>query len=652
MTEGISIKELAPFVSRKTIHKRIESGEWRTLGMVAGVMLLDLLSLPQWLQAKVNESRLVNAAALAPPAVAPNCAKNSADGPQMFLIPRTPIDRQIAELKVEFPPSQAVVAIKRYRIIEPLLNGDFRRRGHENKTAYVKATGRAETVPQSTIYLWLARFKENGLAALTNDRPGPEPGTGAMLDASDRAFLKAAWLGLPRADDIHELPLSKRACRAALIKYLTSKQKAWRAARAYEIPSQSTVDRYIQSIPEHEKAIARYGHKHFLDTCGRYISRDPSSLASNDVWVTDQRLVDVRLRDGGEKLGRIWTVNFLDVSSWKWLGCAFGPILSNDMVMRAAVMALGRYGIPGAVHEDRGKEFQCRAFNGGFATIRGEKLFEEAEGLWQRLDVSVIEAIGRNPKSKTIERWHEEVARFDKSFPGATGSNTNERPELTAELEAEHEAWKAGKAKGTRLLKIEHYIARFFDWCENEWNKSPHGGKYLRGMTPDEAYRCRMPDAGARTIPLEQLDLLTADRRRLKVARGGQINIQLYGQRIEYEAQELFSRQGEEVIVLVSRGTLSRVEVYDAREQHICTAPLKPLYDWIPEDREQLRQALRCNAAMHRAVRRGLDAQRRAIDIRTPMDAALATAEPATRAAARRIPTSSQLAEEVLAMEE
>jgi len=657
LEDGIAVRELKRWVSRKTIHKWIRSGKVRELGKRGKDRLIDYSSLPEDLRRKVKDAALLNAAAQAP-ALNPKVAAVAA-GQQMFLIPQTPIDRNIAELKLKFrgAPSQADVAIKRWRIIEPLLNGDYRRRGHETKTAYVKSTAKAEKVAQSNIYRWLKKYHEGGkdLAALANDRTGPDPGADAMLDLSDQAYLKACWLGLPRADDVHQLPLvSRRACRAALIKYLEAKQEAWGAGRAYEIPSQSTVSRFIASIPPHEIAFAREGSNAFLDQFGRYISRDPSALHSNDVWVTDQRLVDVRLRDGGEKLGRIWAVNFLDVCSWKWLGCAFGPILSSDMVMRAATMAIARYGVPGAVHEDRGKEFQCRAFNGAFARINGEKLFAEAEGVWQRLEVRVIAAIGRNPKSKIIERWHEEVARFDKGFPGATGSNTDERPELTAELEAEHEAWKQGKARGTRLLKIEHYIARYVDWCEHEWNKSPHGGRYLRGMSPNEAYQCRRPETGFRTIDPAQLDLLTADRRRLKVARGGQINITLYGQRIEYEAPELFARQGEDVTVLVSRGTLSRVDVYDAREEHICTAPLKPLYSWLPEDREQLRAAIRCNAAMHRAVKRGLEAQRALADVRTPMDAALATMEPANEARSKkqRMPTSGELAAEILAMAE
>ena len=72
------------------------------------------------------------------------------------------------------------------------------------------------------------------------------------------------------------------------------------------------------------------------DQCGMYISRNPDTLRANDLWVTDQKEVDVRLRDGGEHLGRIWMVNFLDVASDKVLGFAFGPVLSSDMVMMAA----------------------------------------------------------------------------------------------------------------------------------------------------------------------------------------------------------------------------------------------------------------------------------------------------------------------------
>jgi hypothetical protein len=79
---------------------------------------------------------------------------------------------------------------------------------------------------------------------------------------------------------------------------------------------------------------------------------------------------------------------------------------------------------------------------------------------------------------------------------------------------------------------------------------------------------------------------------------------------------------------------------------------LKPLYSWLPEDREQLRQAIRCNAAIHRAVKRGLEAQRRAIEIRTPMDAALATAEPVKKELPRprQKLTPSELAKQILAM--
>jgi hypothetical protein len=665
MTEqtSVTIKELEPFKSRKTIHQWLVDKKVRSPGKTkTGKRLIDFWSLPEDLQTRVQEARLVKAGTLVPtnPAPAPGAEAGSQTAAphegklathraestgqqQLSLLPQTPIDRSMAELKLRFAgaPSQADVAIKRYRIIEPLLNGDFRRRGYDTKSAYVAAIAAAEKCQQSTIYRWLEKYLAGGedIAALTNDRPGPDPGTGAKLDASDRAYLKACFLGLPRADGVQRPPLvSRRACRAALISYHQSKQQAWGITRAYEIPSQATVNRYVKSIPRHEVILAREGEKAFHDKCGRYISRDPETLKSNSVWVTDQRMVDVRLRDRGEKLGRVWTVNFLDVRSWKWLGCWYGKVLSSDVVMRAAVMALARYGIPSYVHADHGKEFQCKAFDGGQRKIKGKTLFAEAEGLWVKLEVEVIRAIGDNPQAKIIERWHEEVAKFDKGFLGATGSNTDERPELTAELEAEHEAWLAGKARGTRLTKLGDYMERFVEWCENIWNETPLQGKYHRGMSPNQVYNINIPVGGLRMIPADQLEQETAERRRMKVARGGQINITLYGRRIEYEAPELFSQQGEEVLVLVSRVYTSSVEVYDAREKHICTAKLKPQFAWVPDNRDDLRDTMRKDRKVHREARHGSKQQRVLTECSNPMDVALATAEPANPTAARSRP--------------
>ncbi len=59
----------------------------------------------------------------------------------------------------------------------------------------------------------------------------------------------------------------------------------------------------------------------------------------------------------------------------------------------------------------------------------------------------------------------------------------------------------------------------------------------------------------------EEIDYYTSDRRFVKVARGGQVNLTLYGQTLEYVAPELFSEQGKPVEVLRSRLNASQVTV-------------------------------------------------------------------------------------------
>jgi hypothetical protein len=383
----------------------------------------------------------------------------------------------------------------------------------------------------------------------------------------------------------------------------------------------------LKSIDLPTKILAREGEKPFDDKCAMYISRDPSTLRANDLWVTDQRQVDVRLRDGGEPLGRIWMVSFLDVATDKVLGYAFGPILSSDMVMRAATIPLALCGVPRAIHMDLGKEFICKAFNGTTRKFSGEALYREVQGLWTSLRVKIVKAIGRNPKSKTIERWQREVTeKFDKRFPGYCGSNTDERPEKLMAEERQHLEWlnaQPGVAvPRTPLVTMGQYIHAFMTWAENDWNAGARGrGKMRLGMTPNEAMNAKRPTEGFRFITLDELDRHTAEHRFVKVARGGQVNLTFFGQMAEYVAPELFPNQDKDVEVIVSRRTLRQVTViYPVPGgTKSCVATLKPQLAWLPENRDELRAAMRCKAAVSRVIRQGVKASKVALQAANPV---------------------------------
>lgn len=411
-----------------------------------------------------------------------------------------------------------------------------------------------------------------------------------------------------------------------LCEEIESRRSSWRLGHTYGTPSLRQCRIALKNIPVPQEVLARLGDKAYNDRCAPYISRDPDSIRSNDVWVTDQKQIDVRLRGAGEQLGRIWMVSFFDARSWRVMGYWFGPILSSDMVIGAAAVAIGRHGVPKSILMDLGKEFQCTAFNGGFRKIKGETLLREAQGLCQRLGIEVINAIGRNPQTKPIERWHDIVSEFDKRIPGWCGRNTDERPEVLADFERQHEEWKTTGKGRSPLFTIQQYLYEFVNWIENEWNAKHRGrGKYLRGMTPNECWNTHLPAGGVRRIAEDELELAVADHRVLKVARGGQVNITVHGQTLEYQSPELFLRQGQELEVILSRRSLRSITVLDkaSNGRFLCEATAKPLFHWgqrQPEDREELRQAIRIRNAAKKAISLG-NAARRVLEVTaTPVE--------------------------------
>jgi hypothetical protein len=354
--------------------------------------------------------------------------------------------------------------------------------------------------------------------------------------------------------------------------------------------------------------LAREGEEAYRNKCSPCIRRRPPEH-SGDFSVTDQKVFDILCRDPGWRLGRIWMVNFLDVASWRRLGGAYGPAVSGDMVMESAAFMLSEACVPGHVHMDLGKEFIGKRFNGGEFRISGERLYAEAVGLWHRLGVEPVKAIGGNPQTKIIERWHSCISEFERSFSTYTGRNPQERPPRLALLEKQAWEFKQGKAPAPPIPTIEQIIAGFEWWCTNRWNSGHRSkGRYLQGMTPDEAWNAKRPADGFRTLSESELEFYTADRRFLKIGRGGEVALTIYGQTLEYIAPELFLHQGKDAEVLVSRRTLGRVTViYPVTGgTESCIAHLKSEVPWGSESRSEVKLRLRCINSVKGLLKRSL----------------------------------------------
>jgi hypothetical protein len=438
--------------------------------------------------------------------------------------------------------------------------------------------------------------------------PKPRPGRSGHTYFADPSEEVAWQFPALRGFYLNQAQLSIKAAHRMLLDLIEKKQRAWGLGRLYPRPTLAQCRTALAKIPLPERTLGREGEEAYRNRCSPYIKRRPPEN-SGDFSVCDQKVFDILCRDSAWRLGRIWMVNFLDVASWRRLGGAYGPAVSGDMVMEAAGRMLSGGCVPGHAHMDLGKEFIGKRFNGGEFRIFGERLFAEAVGLWRRLGVEPVKAIGGNPQTKIIERWHSCIREFEQTFVTYTGRNAQERPPRLALLEKQAKEFKEGKAPPPPIPTVEQVIAAFEWWCADQWNARHHGrGRYLQGMTPDEAWNIKRPAAGFRTLTESELEYYTADRRFLKIGRGGQVNLTIYGQTIEYTAPELFLHQGEEAEVIVSRRALDQVTVIYpvVGGTDSCVARLKEELAWGSESRAEVKLRLRCINSVKRILKRNI----------------------------------------------
>jgi hypothetical protein len=666
--EYLGVKEAAPFegCSTKTLYKRLE----RKRVILASDpedsrrKLLPLTALsPRAYEAWLKEQTALAFAPQTPQAVPPEGSVLEPTSPAALLQPTLPFAppslteaARVAAIPPTIPKGLQKFLDQWTTCLANCTNGTWRlhaRNGipyggftihtkHDfiKAESHVRGPGFSQSLIRAKLKIVKEVFADPNISREPGPRwqaivrrliPKPRPGMSShsFFDREPNAWMFPILRGIYL--DWHK-PSIAHAWREFL-KLIDLKQQAAGVEEIYERPTLSQVRTALRKIPWPTRILGREGLKVYRNRCEPVLSRDPETLRSNDLWVTDQREANVILQDDQHRLGRIWKVNDLDVASFKWLEMAAGPVLNSDMVMRTHVGAMARYGLPDNIHHDQGKEFKATAFNGSFHRMSHRTLYGEADGLWQRLGVNPVGAIGGNPQSKTVERWHGEVDRFDKTLLTWCGTDTDERPqEELAPIIAAHRAyWFEGKGHDPGIPTIAEYLAKFRQWAERDWNAEHHGeGKYLRGLTPNQAYMAKRPNKGFRFISLEELEEKSAEHRTETVRRGGQVNLKFFGLTVEYCAPELFQFAGAkppvEVEVVISRCSFDAVTVWYPVPggRASCIAELKNPHQWLPaagsQARENMRAALRSRSHLKSIVREGVKADRLLAAAATPAE--------------------------------
>jgi hypothetical protein len=513
-------------ISGREVYRRMQSGD------------------PHFLLSKVQDDgkpgRLIHPRSMSPAAqerwrqdMLRNAVKPNAVLAQPSLLPTTSIDVQIAALSLS--RSERDVVLRRYRIVDLCLNHNWKSEGFSSKGEFLTAIARRNETSKRSIERWVLAWKQGeNLLDLVADRSGPAPGSGTVLDADMRAHLIDCWR-------IKKLTL--RQCYHSLISYLEGKQNSpgCRVDYLYRIPSRTTVERFIRSLSAIDHA-ARQGADALKAACGQIdrTYRNVPSLGRVDVdeWIVDALAYDPR---HVSRVGRYYALTFLDERSLYPLVWSLVEQPNEQDEIDLLCQLIREFGIPGLINSDRGR-FRGRTFGGRFLNHDRAEMYQERDGILDRLDIKRNLPREHNPRGSRLERFHKELANWARTVPGWCGSDTKERRMTDAdERVRRHKEWvRTGQGKPPLLSRDE-----LLEWLSQfmvEYRRRPSDGNDMDGFAPEAVFRQNTLTSGFHRISDEELAWKMAEHSSAVIRKGGIVQLR-DGKR--YSAPELLLIAGE-----------------------------------------------------------------------------------------------------------
>ena len=271
-----------------------------------------------------------------------------------------------------------------------------------------------------------------------------------------------------------------------------------------------------------------------------YMTRDPSSLCANFIWVSDGHDTNTSVFDEWGKAVRPVIVVWMDQFSRKIMGHSIDISENTGLIVDSLLNGVEKYGRPECVYVDNGKAYINR--------VTSDKVKSENHlKVYRQLGCQQMNAKPYNAREKSVEAfWRRFDNDFSKWLIGYTGASIEKRPE-------EHKkAIKSGK-----ILDMDSYKNYVENWIL-KYNSDPHTGMGMNGRSPEEVY---MQDNPAPVLVSDEL--LTILRLKLvpdlrKVQAGGRVR---YENR-EYIAATLLRHIGMTVELAIDKNNLDHAYIF------------------------------------------------------------------------------------------
>lgn len=249
---------------------------------------------------------------------------------------------------------------------------------------------------------------------------------------------------------------------------------------------EKTAQRYLNNIPKFIIDSHREGKDYCQNHYDLYITRDYTKLKPLEIINGDYMTQDMLCRKGN-CVFRAHLCAFQDMRTRMILGWSLQETANSVGVVRALQMTIERYGLPGTIIFDNGKEFKNYWLCGDQWKMRHTSLdstdFDKDAGILIELGIKISFTQVRHGQSKPIERfWRTFHEEFDKFEPTHLGSNTALRSDEAKKFRSAVEKMKKEDIeKIPTFEEIETRIDHFME-CYNKTHK--HSGQVMDDKTP------------------------------------------------------------------------------------------------------------------------------------------------------------------------
>ncbi len=344
-----------------------------------------------------------------------------------------------------------------------------------------------------------------------------------------------------------------------------------------KLPSLAQVTHYYkQQYPERFTAMMRRGETHYLQRYRDYIERDPDSIQPNQGWVADTQKCDFMIQSNGKAVRPSICV-IMDIKSQHVISIQFTADAVNHQTIRNG-LALGivRYGRPQYFLTDNGTDFLKDGFTEPVLLNSGTST-QYAHSILRELDIEHRKAEAYNARAKIVERFFKEVAEYSREARGYLGNEPKDRP-------AKAELW--ARSGNCEHLMNEYAACEFIAGIVNSYHALPSHGKYLKGLTPAQAFApgLRFSKPEMSLDALYRAFLMPLPEPRIVDPRGPSVHVARRRYTADPEGYAaLIRRDGKPVMVKIAPFDTEHVFAFDLDGTYICRCTIPPLVPYFAE---------------------------------------------------------------------